>query len=140
LLGAFGVTLDEVASAVEASNQNSTGGVYVRGDQETLIRVVGRFAGSEEIEAVVVRVHEGVPVLVGQVAEVVVMEVEVITVQDIFIYERQGTAESGKVMGRYKARGIGPKFADRLQAYGIKVGALLFDNTDHDAPTFRERR
>ena len=77
---------------------------------------------------------------VTQVSEVVGMEGEVITMQDIFIYERQGTAESGKVMGRYKATGIRPKFADRLQAYGIKVGALLFDNTDLDAHTFRERR
>ena len=77
---------------------------------------------------------------VTQVSEVVGMEGEVITMQDIFMYERQGTAESGKVMGRYKATGIRPKFADRLQAYGIKVGALLFDNTDLDAPTFRERR
>jgi len=45
------------------------------------------------------------------------------------------------VQGRYKATGIRPKFADRLQTYGIKVGALLFENADmHDVPSFRERR
>jgi pilus assembly protein CpaF len=78
---------------------------------------------------------------VTQVSEVVGMEGEVITMQDIFVFERQGTAENGKVLGRYKATGIRPKFADRLQAYGIKVGSLLFENADlHETPSFRERR
>ena len=71
-LGAFGVTLEQVTHAVELSNQNSTGGFYVRGGQESLIRGVGRFSGREDIEAVVVAVHDGVPVLIGQVADVVV--------------------------------------------------------------------
>ena len=44
------------------------------------------------------------------------------------------------MLGRYRATGIRPKFADRLQTYGIKVGSLLFENTDIDMPTFRERR
>jgi pilus assembly protein CpaF len=71
---------------------------------------------------------------VTQISEVVGMEGEVITMQDIFTFDRQGTAENGKVMGRYRATGIRPKFADRLQAYGIKVGSLLFENTDlHDS-------
>jgi pilus assembly protein CpaF len=77
---------------------------------------------------------------VTQISEVVGMEGEVITMQDIFMFERQGTAENGKVLGRYRATGIRPKFADRLQTYGIKVGSLLFENTDIDMPAFRERR
>jgi pilus assembly protein CpaF len=77
---------------------------------------------------------------VTQVSEVVGMEGEVITMQDIFMFERQGTAENGKVLGRYKATGIRPKFADRLQTYGIKVGSMLFENADIDMPAFRERR
>ena len=54
------------------------------------------------------------------------MEGDVITMQDIFIFERQGIGEDDKVLGQFKATGIRPKFADRLKAYGIDLGALLF--------------
>jgi pilus assembly protein CpaF len=63
-----------------------------------------------------------------QISEIVGMEGEVITMQDIFVYERQGVDEDGRVVGRFKATGIRPKFADRLQAYGIKLSSLLFEN------------
>jgi pilus assembly protein CpaF len=60
------------------------------------------------------------------------MEGEVITMQDIFMYDRQGMDEDGRVMGRFKATGIRPKFADRLQSYGIKLSSLLFENLGVD--------
>ncbi len=69
-LQAFDVTLEEVAEALRESNQNSTGGFYVRGGQEALIRGVGRIAHVDDISNAVVVVRDGVPVLVGQVAEV----------------------------------------------------------------------
>ena len=56
------------------------------------------------------------------------MEGDVITMQDIFVFERQGMGESGKVLGQFKATGIRPKFADRLKAYGIDLAAMLFSN------------
>ena len=49
------------------------------------------------------------------------MEGDVITMQDIFIFERQGIGEGDKVLGQFKATGIRPKFADRLKAYGIDL-------------------
>ena len=63
-----------------------------------------------------------------QVSEVVGMEGDVITMQDIFVYERQGIGENEKVLGQFKATGIRPKFADRLKAYGIDLAAMLFSN------------
>ncbi|MGH7586467.1 MAG: CpaF family protein [Gemmatimonadales bacterium] len=69
-----------------------------------------------------------------QVSEIVGMEGEVITMQDIFMYERQGMDEDGRVVGRFKATGIRPKFADRLRAYGIKLSSLLFENLDVELP------
>ena len=56
------------------------------------------------------------------------MEGDVITMQDIFVFERQGIGEGDKVLGQFKATGIRPKFADRLKAYGIDLGAMLFSN------------
>jgi pilus assembly protein CpaF len=56
------------------------------------------------------------------------MEGDVITMQDIFVFERQGIGENEKVLGQFKATGIRPKFADRLKAYGIDLAAMLFSN------------
>jgi pilus assembly protein CpaF len=63
-----------------------------------------------------------------QIAEISGMEGEVITMQDIFVYERIGIGEDEKVLGRFRASGIRPKFTDRLKAYGIDLGPLLFMN------------
>ena len=63
-----------------------------------------------------------------QIAEIVGMEGDVITMQDIFVFERQGVGDGDKVLGQFKATGIRPKFADRLKAYGIDLGAMLFSN------------
>jgi pilus assembly protein CpaF len=63
-----------------------------------------------------------------QISEIVGMEGDVITMQDIFMFERQGVGENDKVLGQFKATGIRPKFADRLKAYGIDLGAMLFSN------------
>jgi pilus assembly protein CpaF len=58
------------------------------------------------------------------------MEGDVITMQDIFVFERQGIGEDDRVLGRYAATGIRPKFTERLKAYGVDLSALLFLNRD----------
>jgi len=70
-----------------------------------------------------------------QVSEIVGMEGEIITMQDIFVYEREGMGENDKVLGRFRATGIRPRFSDRLKTYGIDLSALLFSNpVAADAP------
>lgn len=69
-LRAFDVTLDQVEAALAASNQNSTGGFFVRGGQESLIRGVGRISSSTDIEQTAITVRGGTPILIGQVAKV----------------------------------------------------------------------
>jgi pilus assembly protein CpaF len=60
------------------------------------------------------------------IAEIVGMEGDIITMQEIFMYERLGTDETGKVIGRFRPSGIRPRFADRLKSYGIELPASLF--------------
>jgi pilus assembly protein CpaF len=60
------------------------------------------------------------------ISEVVGMEGDVITMQDLFVYERQGLAEDGKVLGRFRPTGVRPSFADKLAARGIDLRGLLF--------------
>ena len=69
---ATGVTLQEVLRAASGSNQNAAGGVYMDRGQEYVIRGLGRVQSPDDISATVVAVRNGVPVLLGQVADVVV--------------------------------------------------------------------
>ncbi|MDQ3519810.1 MAG: efflux RND transporter permease subunit [Gemmatimonadota bacterium] len=67
---ATGVTLENVVQAAEGSNQNASGGVYMDKGQEYVIRGIGRVQSAEDIANTVVAVRGGVPVLLGQVADV----------------------------------------------------------------------
>ena len=69
---ATGVTLQEVLHAAGGSNANASGGVYMDRGQEYVIRGLGRVQGSEDIARTVVAVRNGVPVLLSQIADVVV--------------------------------------------------------------------
>ncbi len=60
------------------------------------------------------------------VTEVVGMEQDIITLQDIFLFEKTGVAESGKVTGRFRATGVRPKFYDRLKTCGINLPTQMF--------------
>ena len=62
------------------------------------------------------------------ISEVTGMEVDMITMQDIFVFERIGIDESGKVRGAFKASGIRPKFAERLAIAGCRLRPGLFDS------------
>ena len=63
---------------------------------------------------------------ITHVTEVVGMEQDIITLQDIFLFEKTGITESGRVLGRFRATGIRPKFYDRLKACGISLPPQLF--------------
>ncbi len=63
---------------------------------------------------------------ITHVTEVVGMEQDIITLQDIFLFEKTGIAENGRVTGRFRATGIRPKFYDRLKASGILLPTQLF--------------
>jgi pilus assembly protein CpaF len=61
-----------------------------------------------------------------QVTEVVGMEGEQVTTQDLFVFERSGLTEDLKVKGRFRATGIRPKFHEQLKASGIDLPTSLF--------------
>jgi pilus assembly protein CpaF len=60
------------------------------------------------------------------ISELVGMEGEIITMQEIFAFQRDGVDEDGRVIGQHRPTGIRPKFADRLRSYGIRLPATLF--------------
>jgi cobalt-zinc-cadmium resistance protein CzcA len=69
-MAALGVTLGEVMSAVERSNENAAGGFVVQGPIEWTVRAVGRAENVGDLRATVVAVRDTTPVLLGEVAEV----------------------------------------------------------------------
>jgi pilus assembly protein CpaF len=62
------------------------------------------------------------------ISEVTGMEGEVICMQEVFVFERQGIDETGKVRGMFRATGIRPKFADRLATAGCRLRPALFES------------
>ncbi len=72
---------------------------------------------------------------VTSLSEIIGMEEDVITMQEIFLFEKQGIDEQGKVVGRFRPTGIRPRFADRLRIAGIHLPLEMFDETlPHEAP------
>ena len=63
------------------------------------------------------------------ITELTGMEGEVITMQDIFLFEKTGLRPDGKVCGRFRATGIRPKCSDRLAQAGFRLPADMFEHT-----------
>ena len=64
---------------------------------------------------------------VTTITEVAGMEGAVITLQDIFTMEKLGLNKDGKVLGRFKANGIRPRFAEKMMAQGISLPTRMFE-------------
>jgi pilus assembly protein CpaF len=63
---------------------------------------------------------------VVNITEITGMEGEVVTMQDLFVFEKRGLTPEGKVIGRFAATGIRPRFHEKLLAAGIMLRANLF--------------
>ncbi len=70
-----------------------------------------------------------------RVTEITGMEDQVISTQDIFIFEQQGLDEQGRVRGFHRASGVRPRFAERLGQAGITLSPDLFDPHRRQATT-----
>ncbi len=63
------------------------------------------------------------------ISEITGMENEVISLQDIFTFDRHGIGEDGSILGQYAATGIRPQFADRCQIFGTPIPNHYFIST-----------
>jgi pilus assembly protein CpaF len=64
---------------------------------------------------------------VTSISEITGMEGDIITMQEIFLFEKVGVTQEGKVVGRFRATGIRPKCGERLRTAGIHLPAELFE-------------
>jgi len=63
---------------------------------------------------------------ITQVTEVVGMEGNVVTLQDIFVFQQEGIDGQGRVVGQLRPTGIRPTFSHKLELAGIQLPAELF--------------
>ncbi|MBA3914289.1 MAG: CpaF family protein [Acidobacteriales bacterium] len=66
---------------------------------------------------------------ITHITEIAGMEDEIVSMQDIFVFIKEGTTPEGRVFGRFEATGIRPKFAEKLKSAGITVPASFFEHS-----------
>ena len=66
---------------------------------------------------------------ITQIAEITGMEADVVSMQDLFVFEKQGVSSDGRVLGAFNASGVRPRFAERLKAAGFDLPSNMFDQT-----------
>jgi pilus assembly protein CpaF len=64
---------------------------------------------------------------VTHISEITGTSDQVISMQDVFLFQKRGLGPNGKVLGRFYATGIVPKFSEKLQAAGIPLDTNLLD-------------
>jgi pilus assembly protein CpaF len=68
---------------------------------------------------------------VTAISEITGMEGDVITLQDLFLFERTGIAPGGKVCGRFRATGIRPKCSEKIELSGMHLPMEMFEQVQY---------
>jgi pilus assembly protein CpaF len=85
-------------------------------------------SSSLDVVIQLVRHSDGVRRMIS-LSEITGMESGIISMQDIFVFERQGIDEEGKILGRFKATGVRPRFAERCRLFGVSLAESIFNPT-----------
>ncbi|WP_306260782.1 CpaF family protein [Pararhizobium sp. IMCC21322] len=100
--------------------------VGMAGMPMTIKSVRQQIASAIDLVVQVERMHDGSRKLTS-IAEVTGMENDVIQMQEIMAYKKQGLDDNGKVKGMYYATGIRPRFLEEIAEIGLSVPEDLFD-------------
>lgn len=66
----YGLSFDQIATAIEQNNANQGAGYLERNKEQLLVRIPGQVAGIEDLRRLVIATRDGLPITVGDVAEV----------------------------------------------------------------------
>ncbi len=92
-----------------------------------LIAVRQQIAAAVDLVVQMARLSDGTR-RITSVTEVTGMEGEVVTLQDLFVFEKRGLNPEGRVVGRFSATGIRPKFYEKVLAAGIRLPMEMFES------------
>ncbi|HEY4682367.1 MAG TPA: CpaF family protein [Candidatus Acidoferrales bacterium] len=90
-----------------------------------------QIASAIDVVIQVSRLSDGTRKLIT-LSEITGMEGEVVTMQDVFVFQKMGIAENGEVLGEFTPTGIRPKFAERLVTSGIRLPMEMFERPSRD--------
>jgi pilus assembly protein CpaF len=137
-----GVEVLDMLQAMNTGHEGSMATVHANSPRDALTRLenmtgmgglnippkIMRQQISSAITAIVqiARLTDGRRKLVS-LQEVVGMEGDMITMQEIFSYTQTGIADDGTVQGYYHASGVRPQFIRRLKAFGVSISDDIFD-------------
>lgn len=90
----------------------------------------------QQIASAITVVIQGLRLIDGKrkitsIQEITGMEGDIITMQEIFAFRQTGVDSNGNIVGYFHATGVRPKFADRLQAFGVTLPDAMFDPSKH---------
>ncbi|HUE52392.1 MAG TPA: CpaF family protein [Terriglobales bacterium] len=133
----------DMLQAMNTGHEGSLTTVHANSQRDALARVENMFSMANlniperamrhqiaaAIHAVVqiARLSDGTRKVIS-VSEVTGMEGDVIAMQDIFLFDRHGIDEGGRVKGTFRATGIRPKFAERLATAGCRLRPAMFES------------
>ena len=66
---------------------------------------------------------------ITHVTEITGMTGDVVAMQDIFVFDKIGIDPGGHVLGRFRATGVSPKFAERLKTSGVVLSPSVFEHS-----------
>ena len=64
---------------------------------------------------------------VTSISEITGMEGDIITMQEIFVFDKVGVGPDGNVIGRFRATGVRPKVSERILAAGVRLPTSMFE-------------
>ena len=73
------------------------------------------------------RMSDGTRRVTG-ISEITGMEGDVITMQELFLFERTGITPEGRVTGRFRATGIRPKVSEKIASTGVQLPTTMFEH------------
>ncbi len=88
--------------------------------------ILQQLASAIKLVVQVSRLQDGTRKIMA-ISEVMGAHDDHVEVRDIFVFERTGVTDAGKVMGRFRGTGVQPKILERLRVSGITLPEGLFD-------------
>ena len=125
----------DLLQAMNTGHDGSMGTIHANNPREAISRIENmiamggyslpsktvreQIAGAVQIIVQAARLRDGSR-KITHITEVIGMEGEVVTLQDLYVYEITGEDSQGRIVGVHKATGLRPKFWDRAKYFGLE--------------------
>jgi pilus assembly protein CpaF len=93
----------------------------------SLVSIRQQVSSAIDLVVQIARLSDGTRKIMS-ITEVGNMEGDVVTLQDLFVFEKHGISMEGRVQGRFAATGIRPKFYEKILAAGLTLPTELFES------------